>query len=158
MRALDPRVVNLWRLQGLARVGGQLPFWFGALMLAVPRVGLMAGLGTAGLLLLVQVVAALVWPGVAWERFRYAVRRHDVLLVRGVLVRRTTSIPLDRIQHVDVRQGPLARMMGLEEVVVTTAAALGADGAIPGLDGPVASALRDELIARTREARADDGV
>ncbi len=158
MHALDPRLVNLWRLQGLARIGGQLPLWLGVLVLGVRQVGLVPGLAAVGTIVLVQGVVALVWPGLAWARFRYAVRAHDLLLVRGVLFRRVTSIPLDRIQHVDLRQGPLARMMGLQEVVVTTAAALGADGTIPGLDTAVAEALRDELIARSRGARADDGV
>ncbi len=89
---------------------------------------------------------ALWLPNLAWERWAYALREHDLLIARGVWVRAVTAIPVSRIQHVDTRQGPLEQLLGLARVTVHTASGLGGDGVIPGLTRSDAEALRDELI------------
>jgi membrane protein YdbS with pleckstrin-like domain len=91
---------------------------------------------------------------VSWRHFRYGVREDDLLVESGVLFRHAVSIPLDRIQHVDTRQGPIERLFGLSRLVVYTAAGMSADGSIPGLEEEQADALRDALVRR----RGDDGV
>lgn len=149
MERLDPRVIELWRVQAGVRL---LTFWLpvaGALGTALWfRVGLVSGLAAFGLVLGVQLVLALLWPAVAWRHFGYAVRPRDLLVEQGVLFKRSVSIPLDRIQHVDTRQGPIERAWGVSRLVVYTAAGLSADGSIPGLDEAKAAALRDRLIRR----------
>ena len=90
----------------------------------------------------------------SWRAFGYEVREHDLFVSQGVLFRRTTSVPLSRIQHVDTRQGPLERLWGLSHLAVYTAAGMSADGSIPGLDEAMAAHLRDELGRRG----GDDGV
>ena len=65
-----------------------------------------------------------------------------------------TSIALTRIQHVDMRQGPLEQWMGLARVQVFTASGMGADGSIPGLKFEQAQRLRDQLL----QFEGDDGV
>jgi membrane protein YdbS with pleckstrin-like domain len=55
-------------------------------------------------------------------------------------------VPTNRIQHVDVRQGPLEQWLGLSRVLVYTASGMGADGVIPGLNVETAEALRDQLV------------
>jgi hypothetical protein len=155
VHSLDPRVINLWRLQGLARLGtfwlpvlfvagGWLGFRFGVLPAAVTTGGIAVALGAITLL----------WPALSWRHFRYGVRADDLLVESGVLFRHTVSIPLDRIQHVDTRQGPMERAFGLSRLVVYTAAGMSADGSIPGLEEAQADALRDALVRR----RGDDGV
>jgi len=59
-------------------------------------------------------------------------------------------VPMARIQHVDIRRGPLERRYGLATVVLFTAA--GAH-AIPGLALEVADQLRDRIaaLANTRD-------
>lgn len=155
MQSLDPRVVNLWRLQGLTRLAS---FWIPVLLVGAVwlgfRYGVAAAASAAGALALLLGVVTLVWPSLAWRRFRYGVRADDLLVESGVLFQHTVSIPLDRIQHVDTRQGPLERAFGLSRLVVYTAAGMSADGSIPGLDEARADALRDLLVRR----RGDDGV
>lgn len=155
MKSLDPRVVWLWRVQGLLRL---LTLWVPlsvGLGVAVsrassPAVGVLAG-ATLGL---VQVVLALVWPSLEYERFQYAIRERDLLVQSGVLFQRRSSVPHNRIQHVDTRQGPVERAFGLSQVVVYTASGLSSDGSIPGLAEEAAEALRDELA----RLGGDDGV
>ena len=154
-QALDPRAVQLWRLAGLVRLG---VFWLPVALGVGGALGLLVsgplGFVVSTLILGVAGLLALIWPSLAYTRFRYALREHDLLVERGVLFRAWTSVPYDRIQHVDTRQGPLERALGLSRVLVFTASGLGADASIPGLDEGTAADLRDLLSRRG----GDDGV
>ena len=105
----------------------------------------------------VEAVAALVVTAaltglllVAVERrfaaWGYLEREDDLLVRRGVLVRRTSVVPYGRMQYVDVTAGPLDRRMGLATVTLHTAAAA-TDASVPGLLAPEAARLRDRLAA-----------
>ena len=155
LRALDPQAVTLWRLQRvlrLAMVGLPFAAMVGVGLATVGQTTLGVVLG--GALVLFQLSTLLVWPSLEYRYFRYAVREHDLLVQSGVLYRHWSSIPHTRIQHVDTRQGPLERILGLSRLQVYTAAGMSADGSIPGLDEETAERLRDELSRRG----GDDGV
>ena len=105
-------------------------------------------------LIAINVVFALFWPALEYNAYRYTVRDQDLLVQSGVLFRRWSSIPHNRIQHVDTRQGPFERVFGLSRLLVFTAAGMSADGSIPGLRTEEAERLRDLLSRRG----GDDGV
>jgi membrane protein YdbS with pleckstrin-like domain len=96
--------------------------------------------------------------GVDWSLRRrlaawgYAEREDDLLVRRGVLVRRTSVVPYGRMQFVDVTAGPLDRRFALATVHLHTAAAA-SDARVPGLPRDEAERLRDRLAA-LGEARA----
>ncbi|KJE24501.1 hypothetical protein FF36_01233 [Frankia torreyi] len=98
--------------------------------------------------------AAAAWRsiGVGWRAWRYAEREDDLLISRGVLVRRLVVVPYGRMQLVDVSAGPLARRFGIAKVQLHTAAAA-SDAVIPGLPPREAARLRDALTERG-EARS----
>ena len=76
----------------------------------------------------------------------YLEREDDLLVRRGVLIRRTSVVPYGRMQYVDVTAGPLARRFGLAMVTMHTAAAA-TDASVPGLRADEATRLRDRLAA-----------
>lgn len=88
------------------------------------------------------------WFGVEanWRAWGYAERAEDLLVVRGVLVRRLVVVPYGRMQFVDVTAGPLERKFGIARVQLHTAAAA-TDASIPGLEPEEANRLRDRLAA-----------
>ena len=96
----------------------------------------------------------LVVVGLLWERFLarrvaawgYAERREDLMVKRGVLIRRQSVIPYGRMQFIDVTAGPVERSLGLATLRMHTAAAA-SDARIPGLDKADAAKLRDQLAA-----------
>ncbi len=102
----------------------------------------------------IGVVVLVLLAGLATERFLarrvaawgYAERHQDLLVRRGVLVRRQSVIPYGRMQYIDVTAGPIERSLGLATLRMHTAAAA-SDARIPGLDRAVAAALRDQLAA-----------
>jgi uncharacterized protein len=76
----------------------------------------------------------------------FAERHEDLMIRRGVMVRRQSVIPYGRMQYIDITAGPLERSLGLATLRMHTAAAA-SDARIPGLDQAVASKLRDQLAA-----------
>jgi uncharacterized protein len=95
------------------------------------------------------VVAVLVRRVGSWG---YAEHEDDLIVRRGLLVRRLSIIPYGRMQFVDVTSGPFERAFGLSTLRMHTAAAA-TDARIPGLTGAEATRLRDQLTA-LGEARA----
>lgn len=130
-------------------------------LVAVPlaAVAALAGLSGPGWLSLVLALAVIA-AGLIAERFLarrvaawgYAERNQDLLVRRGVLVKRQSVIPYGRMQFIDVTAGPVERSLGLATLRMHTAAAA-SDARIPGLDRDVAAALRDQL-AQLGEAQA----
>ena len=57
-------------------------------------------------------------------------------------------MPLARVQHTDVSQGPFQRQFELGTVTVHTAGTQNASVALSGLTHSVALQLRDQLIAQ----------
>jgi uncharacterized protein len=102
----------------------------------------------------IGIAAALVLAGLVAERFLarrvaawgYAERKDDLMVRRGVLIRRLSVIPYGRMQFIDVTAGPLERSLGLATLRMHTAAAA-SDARIPGLDSAAAAVLRDQLAA-----------
>src|SRR5437764_13913955 len=142
---------RLWRMRcaevvtavaGLAIVGGT-----GA--------GLAAGWAAGGPVVLGVLAcgAAVLW--FMRNRIRswaYTERDEDLIVERGVLIRRLSVVPYGRMQFVDVTAGPVDRVFRLATVRLHTAAAA-SDARIPGLEREEAARLRDRL-ASLGEAKA----
>lgn len=157
MNQLDPRVVTLWRLQGLVAVFTSWLPMYGLLGWVVGgQLGFVAAAAAIAGLAVLLTLRALVWPAFQYGAFRYTVRETDLLVEQGVIYRQTICVPRDRIQHVDTRQGWLERLFDLSRLLVYTGAGLSADGSLPGLDSEEAVRLRDELALGGRGR--DDGV
>ena len=93
------------------------------------------------------VVAGLVADVLLQRRVRawsFCERGEDLLVRRGLMVRRLSLVPYGRMQFVDVTSGPLERSLGLATVRLHTAAA-SSDARIPGLPREEAERLRDQL-------------
>lgn len=154
---LAPAARWLFHLQALARL---VLFWVPAVTVGVVVGAIfwdtVPSIVLGGSFLFVQFVLALWWPFLTWQRWGWALDDEELLIGRGVLFRSLTAIPVGRIQHVDVRQGPIEQALGLARVIVHTASGLGGDGVVPGLDAGEAEQLRDRLVART--GKGDDGV
>jgi len=79
----------------------------------------------------------------------------DLLEIRrGVWWRSVVTVPLSRVQHTDVNQGPLQRRFDLSTLVVHTAGTRHATVKLEGLGKKIAESVRDELLKQ----RGDDAV
>jgi putative membrane protein len=84
-----------------------------------------------------------------WRRFEFRVGANEIRVDSGIVSRTHRSIPFDRIQDVDITQGPLARILGLARVKFETGASGGEEeGALQAIRLDRAEELRDLVRAR----------
>ena len=146
---LDPKVALLWQLN--AALG-----WVFWMVLAAVALFLADRSPAWALVLLVPAAAYTLYvPPRRYRHWTFRVDEVDVRVAHGWLWRTESVVLHSRIQHVDTRQGPVERMMGLATVVVFTAGSVGAMVGIPGLAVTRAEELRDQLV---RLSGTDDAV
>ena len=69
----------------------------------------------------------------AFKKRKYAIREHDVIYAKGLIVNSITTVPISRIQHVEESRSWLARYFGLSTLKIFTAGESGSDLSIKGL-------------------------
>ncbi len=123
-----------------------LPLFIGALV--VDRLVLhelpVAGLAPV-LVGLVAFSAIIVGPDRIYRRLGYAVDGGLLRVVRGWLFHTDTIVPFVRVQHIDVKRGPLDKMFGTATLVVHTAGTHNSIVSLPGLSPDTAAAIRDDI-------------
>lgn len=63
----------------------------------------------------------LVGPEVFYRRYRYRIDDDKAEIRRGIIVITHSLVPIERIHQVQVNKGPINRLFGLANVVITTA-------------------------------------
>lgn len=119
-----------------ADIGGLQPAWPGVLA------GIVLGLAFA------------LWLGL--KQYRCSAWRHDasgLAVRRGNFWRRETRVPASRVQHLDVKRGPLQRRRDLATLVVHTAGTRNNAVTVGNLDATDAQRLREAL---SRQIDRDD--
>ncbi len=80
-----------------------------------------------------------------FDKKGYLLRKHDLSYKSGFLFQHQISIPKNRIQHIEIRQGILLRMFKLSKLIVYTAGGSGSDLSISGLNPNTAKQLKEEI-------------
>ncbi|MFD0777087.1 PH domain-containing protein, partial [Streptomonospora algeriensis] len=107
-----------------------------------------AVLGAAGL------TTAAAVPQWRFRVHRWEVTDTAVYTASGWLWQEWRVAPMSRIQTVDTHRGPLQRLFGLADVVITTASAAGPIS-IAGLDGERAERVAAELTEAAHSTEGD---
>ena len=111
------------------------------------------GLKSALLLLplaLLLLALLLVWLSVKQVRVKsFAMRAHDIAYCSGLFWRKTVLLAFNRIQHIEVSNGPLQRKFGLASLKFFTAGGASVDLSIDGLTAERAEQLREYILQRS---------
>ncbi|WP_226377570.1 PH domain-containing protein [Haloterrigena turkmenica] len=83
-----------------------------------------------------------------YRSWRFDIDDRGVTIEYGVIRKRHTFVPMDRIQHVDTNQTLLDRLFGLSRVVIHTASAFESDLTIPGLCPEQTIKIRNKIFAK----------
>lgn len=78
--------------------------------------------GTLILTIISVIILVLIVPRLRYNRWSYTFNEQEVELHHGIWLRKRTIIPMVRVQHVDMKQGPLLRHYGLASITLATAA------------------------------------
>ena len=71
-------------------------------------------------------------PHRIYRRWGYDMGDEQLRVLRGFLWRTDTIVPFNRIQHIDVAQGPLQRLFGLSTLIVHTTGTHNSIVTLPG--------------------------
>ncbi len=154
---VDPRTVRVARIIGFSVVltismAPLILFTIGWGVGGIPGPVYLGILGVWLLLLASFLLLAYRWLAARHRNLRYLVEEDGLRIRRGVFWRKVIWIPITRVQHTDVSQGPVQRKFGLGTLTVHTAGTAGASISLAGLEHGIASRLSDHL----RPARATD--
>ncbi|MCY7270994.1 MAG: PH domain-containing protein [Sphingomonas bacterium] len=148
IQPVEPGYRNVLRL-------GAAMFWLPVLVgaLIVDRLILyefpIAGLAPV-LVGLIAFSAILVAPERVYRRLGYSVDGGLLRVVRGWLFHTDTIVPFVRVQHIDVKRGPLDKMFGTATLVVHTAGTHNSIVSLPGLSPDIAAAIREDIRGSIR--------
>jgi uncharacterized protein len=150
-RPLDPRFIPFQRAVGWIVTGSVAAGSLFALVVfllgesrSVVSMALLAALWPVG-------IASLGWfgyrfPELEYRHTWYTVDDHGIEIQRGVYWRDLTNVPRSRVQHTDVRQGPIERRYGLATLIIYTAGTAHARVELPGVSHTDALKIRDQLL------------
>lgn len=149
MKSLEPAQLRLMRIHAL----------IAAFVLAIPAIvaeavlpplaGLPHGIVAAPVVLLL-VYLVLISPGRQYRAWGYEMDADELRIRYGVWIRTHVTVPLGRVQHIDLSQGPIQRSLGLSSLIVHTAGTQHSRVELPGLAHADAERMRDEIRARIR--------
>lgn len=106
----------------------------------------------AALAIFIAAAAVGAWIGAKLRYQRWKLDAEGLWLRTGRMWQRETRVPASRVQHVDLKHGPLERRFGVATLVVHTAAVHLSGITVRGLDEADAQQLRDALARQLDDA------
>jgi len=75
----------------------------------------------SGVIVLLSFLAFLILPVIEYKQWKYLITDEKVEIVHGIFFVTTSIVPIVRIQHITVGQGPIYRKLGLHKVTIALA-------------------------------------
>lgn len=82
---------------------------------------------------------------VGYNFWEFEIKENEIELQRGIFTKIKTTVPFNRIQHIDLRQNIIERFFELASIFIYTAGTKGSDLYIPGLPKYYSEYLRENL-------------
>lgn len=74
---------------------------------------------------------AIVYPIIEYKQWKYCIDEDKIEFSEGIFFVKTIFVPIVRIQHVEIKEGPINRILKLADVIINTA---GGSHKIPNLE------------------------
>lgn len=106
--------------------------------------------------LLVIIFVGEVYARMAYNRWFYELKEDSLRLERGIIWKKYSNVPYERIQNVDIYRGIIARIFGFSMVMIQTAGFSGqanAEGTIPAVGVKEAEKIREFVMKKVKGAR-----
>ena len=148
---LAPAFVTIERISGWIFTAILLCAGFVGLVIVAFSFGITSVVTGVCFLIYLLIAIPLVWatqvlPKKAYEHASWYLSPSGLEIRRGIWWRSQISVPLARVQHTDVHQGPLMRKYGLAKLIVHTAGTENSTVELNGLSFATAQRLRDALV------------
>ena len=93
-----------------------------------------------------------IYNGLSFRYMGYALREKDISFKSGWQWRNMTTVPFNRVQHCDIKQGLIDRRFGLSRLTIYTAGGQSTDLVIPGLLPETAEQLKTFILKSTEQS------
>lgn len=87
----------------------------------------------------------------SFPKRKFALREKDISYKRGLFVKKTTTVPFSRIQHVETDEKPISRIFGLASLSVFTAGDSSDDLVIKGVTKETALRIKEFISTKINE-------
>lgn len=150
---LDKRILISWRISRLIRliiiaVVIGIPLFFLSKADFFQPFKHYAYMG-AGLILLYKLFGLFIYPAVEYRQWGYIITDDRVEIRHGIFFVGNTIVPIVRIQHITVSQGPIIRKLGISVVNIHTASGqFSIEGISTDEADSIAENLRGKLYKR----------
>lgn len=150
---IHPDMVKVWKISSLitSGIGLILTIVYFFFMLQFDLWGWLLGV----LVLLLVIYAPLGYlylPSLRQRYYSYELNDEEIQIQKGMFTVERVLVPMIRIQHVTIEQGPLMRKYGLAELTISTAAT---PHSIPGLTMREAEQLKRQIAELAKVSDED---
>ncbi|SFC68959.1 PH domain-containing protein [Clostridium uliginosum] len=94
------------------------------------------------------IIDAVIYPLLEYKQWIYEVTSDKIDFTEGIFTIKRTIIPIIRIQHIKVNQGPINSKLGLADIEIFTA---GGEHKIPNIEIKVAEDISEYLNKKIKE-------
>src|SRR3989338_6788126 len=101
--------------------------------------------------ILFVIIVSEIYARMSYNRWFYEFNDNGLRLERGIIWKRYSNVPYERIQNVDVHRGIIARMLGFSSLMIQTAGYSAhpyAEGYIPALEMNHAEQIRNFVMKK----------
>lgn len=116
------------------------------------------GVTVGGMIVAAGGVLGLIWAWIAWRFTGFEIADRELRISEGALMRRHRTIPLQRLQSVEVVQPLLARPVGLAQLRCEVVGAAKTEAPLSYLTLRDATELRERLLALSKQPTGDTAV
>ncbi len=112
-----------------------------------------------------------IYARMSYNRFLYEITNEGIKIEQGIIWKKYTSIPYERVQNVDIQRGIIARMLGFSTVQIETAGQSGmnshygfkfgnrnreykSEGYLPAIDSVGAEEMRAFIMKQIKHRHA----
>ncbi len=113
----------------------------------------------------VLIILIEIWIRLSYNRWFYEFTNDNLKIERGVILKRYSNVPYERVQNIDIRRGIIARMFGFSSVIIQTAGysyggarGFGSEGYIPAVSKEEAEKIRDFVMKKISKRGRSQGL
>ncbi len=106
--------------------------------------------------LLVILIIGEIYSRMAYNRWFYELKEDSLRLERGIIWKKYSNVPYERIQNVDIHRGIIARIFGFSSIMIQTAGFSNqphAEGTLPAVGIGEAEKIREFVMKKAKKAR-----
>jgi len=152
-KRIHPNAIPAWRLQyALSGLFLFVPPAFLYFLHGKEVLPVEWSIGTGLLAVIIYALMVTFLPKLRWSRWSYQVDDKGIQMRRGIIWVEFTEVPINRIQHVDTRQGPIYRSYNLSVIRFSNAAT---SHEIPALEEEHAHDLKNKITDLVRLVKED---